>query len=149
MGYNLKMTEVQAVCGLEQLKKLDDFIEKRNANWNYLYKRLAKLEEHLILPQQKSWARPSWFGFILTIREPGQRVALQQYLDSHRIGTRLLFGGNIVRQPYMKTRNFRVSGSLANSDKCMEDSLWIGVWPGLTEEMLSFMCDKIEAFFGM
>lgn len=147
MGYNLKMTEVQAVCGIEQLKKVDAFIQKRNENWSYLNKRLEHLQDHLILPQQRSSVKPSWFGFVMTIKEPGQRTALQEYLATYKIGSRLLFGGNITRQPYMQGRNYRISGSLENSDKVMEDSLWVGVWPGLTEEMLDFVAQKIEGFF--
>lgn len=147
MGYNLKMTEVQAVCGLEQLKRLDGFIEKRNANWTYLKSRLGSLEDHLILPSQSEKVIPSWFGFVITIRESGQRVALQQYLDGCKIGSRLLFGGNITRQPYMAGKNYRISGTLDNTDKVMEDTLWLGVWPGLTRPMLDYMCDRIEGFF--
>ncbi len=149
LGLNLKMTEIQAVCGLEQLKNVDDFVAKRNYNWQYLLGAMihAGLEEHLILPVIADGARPSWFGFVMTIREPGQRAELQEYLATYKIGSRLLFGGNITRQPYMRGRNFRISGSLENADKVMEDCLWVGVWPGLTTEMLDFVVQKIKDFF--
>ena len=147
LGFNLKMTEIQAVCGLAQLDKLDSYIAARNKNWKHLLDRLKHLEDQIHLPEIKNECSPSWFGFCFTIREPGQRLALQEYLASHKIGSRLLFGGNITRQPYMKGRNFRVSGTLTNADKVMEDSIWIGVWPGLTREMLDYVADKIEGFF--
>lgn len=149
LGFNLKMTEIQAVCGLGQLKKVDSFVERRNYNWQYFRGAMihAGLEEHLILPVIAEGASPSWFGFVMTIREPGQRAELQEYLATYKIGSRLLFGGNITRQPYMRGRNFRISGSLANADKVMEDCLWVGVWPGLTTEMLDFVVQKISDFF--
>ena len=147
LGYNLKMTDVQAVCGLEQLKKVHTFIEMRNENWLYLRASMEDLADHIILPTRQSWANPSWFGFVMTIREPGQRTALQEYLASKKVGSRLLFGGNITRQPYMKNKTFRISGSLENSDKVMDDTLWIGCWPGLTTEMLDYTVDLLEGFF--
>jgi CDP-6-deoxy-D-xylo-4-hexulose-3-dehydrase len=147
LGYNLKMTEVQAVCGIEQLKRLTGFKAARNENWKYLYNKLKPLKDHLILPAKSPIVEPSWFGFCITLRKPGERATLQEYLAACKIGSRLLFAGNIVRQPYMQGRNYRVSGSLANSDKVMEDSLWLGVWPGLTTPMLDYVCDKITGFF--
>ncbi len=147
LGYNLKLTEVQAACGLSQAGRLQSFIAARRKHWQILRDRLAHLDGHIILPEAQSGTNPSWFGFAITIKEPGQRTALQQYLDSYRIGSRLLFCGNITKQPYMSGRNFRVAGDLRNSDKVMADALWVGCHPHLTEEQLEFMCEKIEGFF--
>ena len=146
-GYNLKMTEVQAVCGLEQLKKVESFITARNNNWRYLKQRFAQLKDHLVLPTQQTAVVPSWFGFAFTLRKPGERAELQEYLATCKIGSRLLFAGNITRQPYMRGKKWRVHGSLENSDKAMEDTLWVGVWPGMTEEMMDYVAVKVSDFF--
>jgi len=150
-GYNLKITDMQAACGLAQLDKLEVFIQERKDNFKYLRNRLKSCEEFLILPEATENSDPSWFGFLITIKPEAniRRVDLLEYLDQHKIGTRLLFAGNLTRQPYMKGRNYRVCGDLTNTDKVMNDSFWIGVYPGLTREMLDFTIDKIESYFGI
>jgi len=151
LGYNLKITDMQAACGLAQMEKLDSFVQARKDNFAYLRNRLSSCEEFLILPEATPNSDPSWFGFLMTIRPESdiRRVDLINYLDQNKIGTRLLFAGNLTRQPYMLGRNFRISGDLTNTDLVMNNSFWVGVYPGLTEEMLSFIADKIEAFFGV
>jgi CDP-6-deoxy-D-xylo-4-hexulose-3-dehydrase len=151
LGYNLKITDMQAACGLAQMDKLDSFVQARKDNFAYLRNRLTSCEEFLILPEATPNSEPSWFGFLMTIRPEGdvRRVDLINYLDQNKIGTRLLFAGNLTRQPYMLGRNFRISGDLTNTDLVMNNSFWVGVYPGLDEEMLSFTADKIEAFFGV
>jgi CDP-4-dehydro-6-deoxyglucose reductase, E1 len=151
LGYNLKITDMQAACGLAQIDKLDDFIQARKDNFAYLKNRLASCEEFLILPEATPNSDPSWFGFLMTIRPEAdiRRVDLIDYLDQYKIGTRLLFAGNLTRQPYMLGRNFRISGDLKNTDFVMNNSFWVGVYPGLSKEMLSFIADKIEWFFGV
>ena len=151
LGYNLKITDMQAACGLAQMDKLDSFVQARKDNFAYLRNRLASCEEFLILPEATPNSDPSWFGFLMTIRPEAdvRRVDLINYLDQNKIGTRLLFAGNLTRQPYMLGRNFRISGDLTNTDLVMNNSFWVGVYPGLTEEMLSFIVDKIESFFGV
>jgi CDP-6-deoxy-D-xylo-4-hexulose-3-dehydrase len=151
LGYNLKITDMQAACGLAQMDKLDGFVQARKDNFAYLRNRLASCEEFLILPEATPNSDPSWFGFLVTIRPESdvRRVDLINYLDQNKIGTRLLFAGNLTRQPYMLGRNFRVSGDLTNTDLVMNNSFWVGVYPGLNEEMLSFMADKIETFLGV
>lgn len=147
LGFNLKITEVQAACGLSQMGRLGEFISARRKNHAFLVARLSGLADRIVLPRATEGTNPSWFGFAITIKEPGQRTALQQYLDSCGIGSRLMFCGNITRQPYMWGRSFRVAGDLQNSDKVMADSLWIGCHPHLTEEQLEFVASKIIGFF--
>lgn len=151
LGYNLKITDMQAACGLAQMDRLDGFVQARKDNFAYLKNRLASCEEFLILPEATPNSDPSWFGFLMTIRPEAdiRRVDLINYLDQNKIGTRLLFAGNLTRQPYMIGRNFRISGELTHTDLVMSNSFWVGVYPGLSEEMLSFMVDKIESFFGV
>lgn len=151
LGYNLKITDMQAACGLAQLDKLDGFVKARKDNFNYLRDRLKSCEEFLILPEATENSDPSWFGFLITIKAEAniRRVDLLEYLDQNKIGTRLLFAGNLTRQPYMIGRNFRVSGELTNTDVVMNDSFWIGVYPGLSREMLDFTVEKIESYFGV
>ena len=151
LGYNLKITDMQAACGLAQMDKLDAFVQARKDNFAYLKNRLQSCAEFLELPEATENSDPSWFGFLITIKPEAniQRVDLLKFLDQHKIGTRLLFAGNLTRQPYMIGRNFRVSGELTNTDIVMNNSLWIGVYPGLTTEMLDFSCEKIEEFFGV
>lgn len=148
LGYNLKITDMQAACGLAQIDKAPSFIQKRKANFAFLKGRLKALEEFFILPEATAGSDPSWFGFPITLREhaPYKRVDLLRYLDHHKIGTRLLFAGNITRQPYMVGRNFRVQGSLDNTDAIMNRTFWIGCYPGLTEEMLDFVAMKLMGF---
>lgn len=151
LGYNLKITDMQAACALAQMDRLPGFIEARKHNFAFLKERLKSCEEFLILPEATAGSEPSWFGFPITLRESAdiERVELLKYLDQYKIGTRLLFAGNLTRQPYFEGRQYRVSGDLTNTDKVMIDTLWIGVYPGLNEEMLSFVVEKIETFFGV
>ncbi len=150
-GYNLKITDMQAACGLAQMDKLEGFIQARKDNFKYLYERLQSCQDFLILPEATPKSDPSWFGFLMTIKSEAniRRVDLLSYLDQEKIGTRLLFAGNLTRQPYMQGRNYRVSGDLTYTDTVMNDSFWIGVYPGLTEEMLDFTATKIESFLGI
>jgi CDP-6-deoxy-D-xylo-4-hexulose-3-dehydrase len=151
LGYNLKITDVQAACALAQLDRLPGFIAARKRNFAWLTQRLAPLADVLLLPEATPGSDPSWFGFPLTLKPEAacDRVDLLRYLDEQRIGTRLLFAGNVTRQPYMAGRNFRVAGSLGNTDRVMNDTFWIGLWPGLSEEMLEFVGDKIGEFMGV
>jgi len=151
LGYNLKITDMQAACGLAQIDRAAGFVQARKDNFAYLKDRLKSCEEFLILPEATENSDPSWFGFPMTLKPEANvaRVDLLTYLDQHKIGTRLLFAGNLVRQPYMQGRNFRVSGELTNTDRVMNDTFWIGVYPGLSREMLDFVIDKLEAFFGV
>jgi CDP-4-dehydro-6-deoxyglucose reductase, E1 len=151
LGYNLKITDMQAACGLAQLDRAEEFIQKRRQNFAFLQERLASCEEFLILPQATENSNPSWFGFPITLRDNAavNRVDLLQYLDQNKIGTRLLFAGNLTRQPYMIGRPFRVSGTLTNTDTVMNNTFWIGVQPALGEDMLSFVAEKIETFLGV
>ncbi len=150
-GYNLKMTDMQAALGVAQMARLDEFIAARKRNFAHLSARLAACEEFLILPEATPDSDPSWFGFLLTLREnaPCSRVDLLRYLDQHKIGTRLLFAGNVTRQPYMKGREFRVSGDLAVADTITERSFWIGLYPGLSTQMLDHAADRISEFLGV
>lgn len=151
LGYNLKITDMQAACGLAQLDKAPAFIQKRKDNFKFLKERLASCEEFLLLPEATKNADPSWFGFPITLKEnaPVSRVELLQYLDENKVGTRLLFAGNLTRQPYMIDRNYRVSGDLTNTDVVMNGTFWIGVQPALTEEMLDYTVTKIENYLGV
>ncbi|KUM03995.1 lipopolysaccharide biosynthesis protein RfbH [Chromobacterium subtsugae] len=151
LGYNLKITDMQAACALAQLGKLEQFIAARRSNFGYLSERLKTCEEFLILPKATERANPSWFGFPITIR-PGsgiERVDVLKYLDEHKVGTRLLFAGNLTRQPYMHGQNFRVHGELVNTDLIMNNTFWIGVHPGLTRDMLDYAVEKIETIIGV
>tara|TARA_R110002096_G_scaffold436018_1_gene665132 strand:- start:12099 stop:13424 length:1326 start_codon:yes stop_codon:yes gene_type:complete len=151
MGYNLKISDMQAACGLAQLGKVDSFIEKRRSNYTYLYNRLQTLNDFLQLPKPTLNSNPSWFGFPITLKDDCgvERVDVTKFLDSHKIGSRLLFAGNLLKQPYFKDVEYRVVGDLTNTDKTMNDTFWIGVQPSLTEEQLEFVCEKLEEFFGL
>ncbi len=151
LGYNLKITDMQAACGLAQLEKAPAFIQKRKDNFKFLKERLKSCEELLILPQVTENSDPSWFGFPITLRENSgvARNDLVNYLDQEKVGTRLLFAGNLTRQPYMIGRAFRVAGNLNNSDIIMNNTFWIGLQPALTEEMLDYSVQKIETFLGV
>jgi len=142
---------MQAACGLAQLEKAPAFIQKRKDNFKFLKERLKSCEEFLILPQVTENSDPSWFGFPITLRDTSDvtRNDLVKYLDQEKVGTRLLFAGNLTRQPYMIGRAFRVSGDLNNSDVVMNNTFWIGLQPALTEEMLDYSVQKIETFFGV
>ena len=153
-GYNLKATDLQAAIGCEQLKKLPMFIEKRKKHWDYLKKALMPLEDKLILPEPEQNSDPSWFGFAVTIRQEKRetsRKQVTQFLERHNIQTRLLFSGNIIRHPCFdhirNTQAYRVVGSLQKTDYITENTFWIGVYPGMTKEMLDDMTQMvIEAF---
>ena len=151
LGYNLKITDMQAACALAQLDRLDDFVAARRANFQHLLARLQRCAEFMLLPEATPRSDPSWFGFPLTLKpEAGvQRVDLLNYLDQHHIGTRLLFAGNLVRQPYMQGRHYRVSGELTNTETVMHHTFWLGVYPGLGTDQLDFMADRLEEFFGL
>ena len=151
LGYNLKITDMQAACGLAQLDKVSGFVQRRKDNFKFLKNRLASCEEFLTLPQATRNSDPSWFGFPITLLEnaPVRRVELLQYLDENKVGTRLLFAGNLTRQPYMVGRSHRVCGELTNTDIIMNSTFWIGVQPSLTEEMLDYAATKIENYLGV
>lgn len=151
LGYNLKISDMQAACGLAQLARAPEFVSRRKQNFDYLKARLAECEEFLILPHATAGSDPSWFGFPITLKPEAQvdRIDLLNYLDQNKVGTRLLFAGNLTRQPYMVGRNFRVSGGLTNTDIVMNNTFWIGVQPALEEEMLNYAATKIENFLGI
>ena len=148
VGYNLKITDMQAAVGLTQLDKLEGFIEKRRANFHYLKNRLSALEEFLVLPEPTPQSTPSWFGFPICLQEKVQvqRTDILRYLDKHKIGTRLLFGGNLTRQPYFKNKKYRISGELTNTDRVMNDAFWVGIYPGIDEAMLDYVASQLETF---
>lgn len=148
IGYNLKMTDMQAAVGVAQLEKLDQFIEARNKNFKRIFKGLKPLEEFLLLPKATKGSEPSWFGFPITVREsaPFTRFDLVQHIESRRIGTRQLFGGNLLRQPAYAGLPMRVAGNLKNADIITDSTFWIGVYPGLTSEMIDFMVGTITEF---
>ena len=151
LGYNLKISDMQAACALAQMDRLPGFIEARKRNFVFLKDRLKSCEEFLILPEATPGSDPSWFGFPITVRDSAgiARVELLKYLDQHKVGTRLLFAGNLTRQPYFQGRTYRVSGELINTDAIMNSTFWIGVYPGLNDAMLDYICDRIETFFGV
>jgi CDP-6-deoxy-D-xylo-4-hexulose-3-dehydrase len=149
LGYNLKITDMQAAVGVAQLDHLDGFITARRRNFERLRQGLATLEEFLVLPQATPGTEPSWFGFPITLREtsPIDRHALLLKLQDRNIGTRLLFGGNLVRQPYMAGRDFRVAGPLTNADIVVDRTFWIGVYPGLGEPEIDFVIETLRDMF--
>jgi CDP-6-deoxy-D-xylo-4-hexulose-3-dehydrase len=151
LGYNLKISDMQAACALAQLEKAPLFIQTRKDNFRFLKERLSSCEEFLQLPEAAPDSDPSWFGFPITVKEnsPVSRLDLITFLDQNKIGTRLLFAGNLTRQPYMLDENYRVSGELTNTDNVMKNTFWIGVQPALTKEMLEFVVEKIESFLGV
>lgn len=151
LGYNLKLTDMQAACGLAQLSKVASFVQARKENFAFLKSRLKDCEEFLQLPEPTENSDPSWFGFPITLREnsPVSRLDMLTYLDQNKIGTRLLFAGNLTRQPYMLDAKYRVSGDLHNTDNVMNNTFWIGVQPSLSNEMLEFSARKIETYLGI
>ncbi|MBE6070296.1 MAG: lipopolysaccharide biosynthesis protein RfbH, partial [Clostridium lundense] len=150
-GYNLKLTDMQAAVGCAQLDKLEGFIERRRHNWAYLREGLARYEDRLILPEREENSDPSWFGFLITVRENAgvSRNRITAFLENRNIQTRLLFSGNIIRHPCFNglrgTDAYRVVGSLENTDRIMSDAFWIGVYPGMTDTMSDYMIESIGA----
>ena len=151
LGYNLKISDMQAACALAQFDRLEGFIAARRDNFDYLRERLLPCQEFLELPHPTPQSNPSWFGFAMTLTQNSgtRRVDLLTYLDERKIGTRLLFGGNLTRQPYMIGRNYRVSGSLERTERLMNDTFWVGIYPGLTHAMLDYTADSLLQYFGL
>jgi CDP-6-deoxy-D-xylo-4-hexulose-3-dehydrase len=149
-GFNLKITDMQAACGLAQLQKLSMFVERRKENHKYLLDRLKEAEEYLIMPTVKQNCDPSWFGFALTVNSNvSSRLDLINFLDTRKIATRLLFSGNVTKQPYMDGETYRTAGTLANTELILTNTFWVGVHPGLSIEKLDFIANSIEEFFGI
>lgn len=151
LGYNLKITDMQAACGLAQLERAPEFIATRKRNYQLLKDRLTSLAEFLEVAEATPNSDPSWFGFPVTLKESSgvQRVDLLKYLDQHKIGTRLLFAGNLTRQPYFQNIDYRVVGELTNTDRTMNQTFWLGVQPSLGQEHFEFVGEKLEEFFGL
>lgn len=149
LGYNLKISDMQAACGVAQLDRVEEFIAKRKSNFIYLKDKLSDLADVLILPEATEHSDPSWFGFPITLRETAnvRRVDVLNFLDQKKIGTRLLFAGNLTRQPYFKDIEYRVVGELTNTDRIMNQTFWVGVYPGLSTEQLDYIADKLKEFF--
>jgi len=151
LGYNLKISDMQAACGLAQLKRLPGFIKKRNSNFSYLSNRLSTLTDFIELTMPTENSTPSWFGFPITVKSDSgvNRVDLAKYLDQNKIGTRLLFAGNLTKQPYFSDIEYRIVGDLINTDITMNQTLWLGIYPGLGEAQLDYIAEKMEEFFGV
>jgi CDP-6-deoxy-D-xylo-4-hexulose-3-dehydrase len=148
IGYNLKVTDMQAALGVSQLKKVHSFIEKRRKNWLFLNKGIQDsplLKESFQVVQPTPGTEPSWFGFPVICQPQISRNKLVRYLEEHKIGTRLVFAGNLLRQPAYKNVKHKVVGSLDNADRITTDAFWLGVWPGLNDEMLAYVLDQLEA----
>ncbi|ATM88380.1 lipopolysaccharide biosynthesis protein RfbH [Yersinia massiliensis] len=151
LGYNLKITDMQAACGLAQLESAPKFIETRKRNFKLLKERLSSLSAFLEIAEPTPNSDPSWFGFPVTLKETAgvKRVDLLKFLDQHKIGTRLLFAGNLTRQPYFHDVEFRVVGELTNTDRTMNQTFWLGVQPSLGQEHFDYVGEKLEEFFGI
>lgn len=151
LGYNLKITDMQAACGLAQLEKLSSFVQTRKENFRYLHDSLSPLRDFFILPEATEGTDPSWFGFPITMRDdsPVSRLDLLAYLDEAKIGTRLLFAGNLTRQPSLMNQNYRVASDLANTDIVMRNTFWVGVQPALQKISLDFTVKRISQFLGV
>ena len=148
VGYNLKATDMQAAVGVAQLERLDEFVAARRHNFDYLRAGLREVEDVLEFAAVHPKAMPSWFGFPMRVRDdaPFTRNALVAFLESRRIATRLLFGGNLVRQPAYRGRTFRVVGDLARTEQVMRGTLWLGTYPGLTTDMLDWIVESVREF---
>ncbi|MEH3121800.1 MAG: lipopolysaccharide biosynthesis protein RfbH [Sphingomonas phyllosphaerae] len=152
LGYNLKITDMQAACGLAQLDRAEGFIAARRRNFDLLTERFrGSLEEIFILPEATPNSNPSWFGFPLMLRDgvDAKRVDVTRFLDQNKIGTRLLFAGNLTRQPYFEHVNYRVVGDLTQTDRVMNNTFWLGLFPALGQEHFDYVGDKLEEFFGL
>lgn len=151
LGYNLKITDMQAACGLAQLERAQEFIDTRIRNFALLKSRLASLTDFIEIAEATPNSQPSWFGFPVTLKESSgvQRVDLLKFLDQNKIGTRLLFAGNLTRQPYFQNLEYRVVGELTNTDRTMNQTFWLGIYPGLGQEHFDFVGEKLEEFFGL
>jgi len=148
MGYNLKITDMQAACGLAQLNKLEFFINKRKENFNFLYSLLKEFEDYFILPEATTNSEPSWFGFPLTVRDSNliNRESLLKFLNEKKIGTRLLFAGNLTKQPYMKNIKYKIIDDLNVADKIMKNTFWIGIFPGLHKDHFQYIYEAFKVF---
>lgn len=151
LGYNLKITDMQAACGLAQMDRLQGFIARRRENFAYLKARLSSLADFLHLPQATPNSEPSWFGFPLVVKDSSGvlRADLIRFLEQNLIGTRLLFAGNLTKQPYMEGRKYRISGQLINTDVVMNNTFWLGTFPALGPSELDYIANKLEEFFGI
>jgi len=149
LGYNLKATDMQASIGLAQLKKIDSFIQKRKENFEYFYNHLKKYEQYIILPKSLPEAEPSWFGFLLSVKEnaPFNKKEINDYLEENKVSTRTLFTGNITKQPYFKDINYRIVGDLKNTDLAMHNTFWIGIQPNITKEKREYVTKVFDSFF--
>ena len=147
IGYNLKISDMQAACGLAQLERLPEFIKKRNENFSYLKNKLSHLNRFMDLPEATLDSDPSWFGFPITLKENVDRLGVIRYLDSHKIGTRLLFAGNLTKQPYFRDIEFKISGNLTNTNISMNRTLWLGIYPALGKEELDYIAKSLTAYF--
>lgn len=149
IGYNLKVTDMQAAVGCAQLKKLKSFIKTRQDNFEYFYKNLRQYDKYLLLSEATKNSKPSWFGFPILIKEtaPFSRNDIVNYLENNKIATRMLFGGNLIKQPAYLGVKMKTIGKLKNTDLVMNNLFWIGVYPGLTKRMLNYICEKFEIFF--
>ena len=146
-GYNLKATDMQAAIGVEQLRKFPLFIEKRRRNWERLYIALKPFKEKIVLPEPCENSKPSWFGFVITCKEGTDRNKVIRYIEDHNIQTRLLFSGNLIKHPCFNeirnTNKYKIVGELTNTDLIMNNSFWVGVYPGMNDEMIDYMIETI------
>ena len=149
-GYNLKVTDLQAAVGVEQLKKFPSFIERRRHNWDRLRKNLEDVQDKIILPEPAEGSEPSWFGFLISVKEDSglDRNKVTRYIEDHNVQTRLLFSGNLTKHPCFDqirgTDAYRVIGDLSVTDRIMRDTFWIGVYPGMTDAMIDYMAQVIK-----
>jgi CDP-6-deoxy-D-xylo-4-hexulose-3-dehydrase len=149
VGYNLKITDMQAAVGVAQLRKLPEFIKKRKENFKAYYDYFKCYENYFVLPKWEDKADPSWFGFFITVKEdaPFTRNQIASYLEDNKVATRTLFGGNIVRQPAYKGKRHRVVSDLKNADLMMNNGFWIGVYPGIDRDRQEYVIETLDAFF--